>query len=259
MSLKPPEQFRHPKNLVMIRLNIMLVKRVRTKSLELKPFLLPSYSFRRAGMVHASPQYPDNILFNTFQEDTSPHMRRILIQVPVAVFWLIYQQVPKVTEDLLTAGWSTGTERDPFPALSGDQQSWQQIASLGYCWSGPDLSGWPQRWRKKKIIHFIPDPINNSDLNTNTFQAHLPPEWHLHHIDVTTFISLSVPSCHISKCYFHERRTHTAQSTAGSSHWPLDEKGVTWKTWENCSYSLLCILLKQCCPVELKFTNRENK
>lgn len=86
MSLKPPEQFRHPRNLVVIRLNITLVKRVRTKSLELKPFLLPSYSFRRAGTVHASPQYPHNILFNIFQEDTSPHMRRILIQVPVAVF-----------------------------------------------------------------------------------------------------------------------------------------------------------------------------
>lgn len=104
-------------------------------------------------------------------------MRRIFIQVPMAIFWLIYHQVLKVTQDLLIADWSTGTERDPFPAISGDQQSLQQITSLGYCWSGPDLSGWPQRWRKKKIIHFIPDPINNSDLNTNKFQAHLPSEW----------------------------------------------------------------------------------
>lgn len=185
MSLKPPEQFRHPKNLVMIRLNIMLVKRVRTKSLELKPFLLPSYSFRRAGMVHASPQYPDNILFNTFQEDTSPHMRRILIQVPMAVFWLIYQQVPKVTEDLLTAGWSTGTERDPFPALSGDQQSWQQIASLGYCWSGPDLSDDPKDEGKKKsyILYLI---LLTTQIST---RIHFKHTCHLN----DTFIILMLP------------------------------------------------------------------
>lgn len=150
MNLKSPEQFRHPKNSVLIRLNIMLVKRVRIKSLELKSFLSPSYSFRRAGMVQASPQYPDGILYNAFQEHTSPHTRRIFIQVPMAIFWLIYHQVLKVTKDLLIADWSTGTERGPFPAISGDQQSLQQITSLGYCWSGPDLSGWPQRWSEKK-------------------------------------------------------------------------------------------------------------
>lgn len=259
MSLKPPEQFRHPKNLVMIRLNIMLVKRVRTKSLELKPFLLPSYSFRRAGMVQRFSPVPRQHFIQhipgrhipTYEKDTHSSSRGCLLtNLPTSSqshrgpsnCWLIH------------GNWARPL---PSPFRGPAELTADSIVGLLLIW--PRSQWMTPKMKEKKIIHFIPDPINNSDLNTNTFQAHLPPEWHLHHIDVTTFISLSVPSCHISKCYFHERRTHTAQSTAGSSHWPLDEKGVTWKTWENCSYSLLCILLKQCCPVELKFTNRENK
>lgn len=150
MSLKPPEQFRHPRNLVVIRLNITLVKRVRTKSLELKPFLLPLVQLQKGrDGPRFSPVPTQHFIQHipgrhipTYEKDTHSSSRgRLLTNL------LTSSQIP---EDLLTADWSTGTERDPFPALSGDQQSWQQIASLGYCWSGPDLSGWPQRWRKKK-------------------------------------------------------------------------------------------------------------
>lgn len=38
----------------------------------------------------------------------------------------------------------------PFTVISCHQQSWYWITSLGYCWSAPDLSGWPERWDAKK-------------------------------------------------------------------------------------------------------------
>lgn len=117
----------------------------------------------------------------------------------------------------------------PFTVISRHQQSWYWITSFGYCWSAPDLSGWPQRWdakQKKSTMDFIPDPISNWNLNMTKTQA-------LWSVWLTPFHH---PGCHhfhsISKQHFHDwRRCHfpycrAIAQTPGCEKWYLDKPGV---------------------------------
>lgn len=141
----------------------------------------------------------------------------------------------------------------PFTVISCHQQSWYWITSFGYCWSAPDLSGWPERWDAKKnqpTMDFIPDPISSPNLLMTKTQRSGQADWLPFIIlDVITSTVLCVRVCHrISKQHFHDwRRRHFPYCRATA------QTSGTWVNQECSPYPLLCSLLREWCHAAVKF------